>query len=114
MADCTLSTVQPDLLKWDVEVFNEESNQIEVQMHGVQYTALIESKDRWQYAQETWMRDAMYGIEPSQMATMSAKGGAFERLLTRIAFFYLRKLRDQIKASELMLMSKHRKHMKWI
>jgi len=115
MADSVLTSIEAMLLKGDVEVFNARDSSVEVQMRGVHWTALNQSKDRWLYASETWARDAIHGIEPMQMTKLSPEAVAFEKLLTRTAYFYLRRLRDQIKPSELMLMSKHRRHMmKWV
>lgn len=114
-ADSVLTSAEVQLIKGDVEVFDARDGSLQVQMRGVHYQGLNESKDRWLYASETWVRDAIHGVEPSQMTKLSPEAEAFEKLLTRIAYFYLRKLRDQIKPSELMLMSKHRRHMmKWV
>ena len=115
MADSVLTSTEAKALKGDIEVFSESDAAVHVQMRGVHYTALNQNKDRWLYASENWVRDAIHGIEPSQMTKLSPEAEAFEKLLTRIAYFYLRKLRDQIKPSELLLMSKHRRHMmKWV
>jgi hypothetical protein len=114
-ADSVLTSIEAKLLKGDIEVFSESDATVQVQMRGVHWTALNQSKDRWLYASENWIRDAFHVIEPSQMTKLSPDAEVFEKLLTRIAYFYLRKLRDQIKPAKLVLMSKHRRHMmKWI
>lgn len=115
MADSFLTSADAKSLTGDVDLFNVRDATVDVQMRGVHWTALNQCGDRWLYASETWMRDAAHGIEPSLMTKLSPDTEALRTLLVRTAHFYLRRLRDQIKPSELLLMSKHRRHMmKWV
>ncbi|KAF2122763.1 hypothetical protein BDV96DRAFT_561328 [Lophiotrema nucula] len=115
MADSFLTSADAKSLTGDVDLFNARDATVEVQMRGVHWAALNQSGDRWLYAGETWVRDATYGIEPGLMTELSPDTEVLRKLLVRTAHFYLRRLRDQIKPSELLLMGKHRRHMmKWV
>ncbi|KAI9759122.1 MAG: Polyketide synthase 19 [Chaenotheca gracillima] len=115
MADSFLSSADAKSLTGDVDLFNAKDATIDVQMRGVHWTALNQGGDRWLYAGETWLRDAAYGIEPRLLNKLAPENELLRTLLVRTAHFYLRRLRDQIKPSELLLMGKHRRHMmKWV
>ncbi|KAF2647846.1 hypothetical protein K491DRAFT_723083 [Lophiostoma macrostomum CBS 122681] len=114
-ADCFLTASDATSLSGDVDIFNTSDATVQAQMHGVHWTALNQAAERWQYAGETWIRDASYGIEPSRKTELSAEEQKLRTLLVRTAYFYLRRLKEQIKPSELLLMGKHRRHMmKWV
>lgn len=115
MADSVLTSGDAKALTGNVDIFNVRDSAVQVQMHGVHWTALHQGRERWLYASEIWARDASYGIEPCLKTEFSAEDETLRNLLVRTAYFYLRKLRSQIKPSELFLMNKHRRHMmKWI
>ncbi len=115
MADSTLTVSDAKGLKGDVDLFNAGDATVQVQMRGVQWTPLNQSRERWLYASEMWARDAAHGIEPSIKTKFSAEDEILRVLLVRTAYFYLRKLRGQIKTAELLIMGKHRRHMmKWV
>ncbi|KAL9086280.1 MAG: hypothetical protein Q9165_007195 [Trypethelium subeluteriae] len=115
MADSFLTSADAESLLGDVDLFNASDATVEVQMRGVQWTALDQRGTHWLYAGETWARDAASGIEPRLMTKLPPEGEVLRKLLVRTAHFYLRRLRDQIKPSELLLMGKHRRHMmKWV
>ncbi|CAH0051607.1 unnamed protein product [Clonostachys solani] len=115
MADCTLVTSDERELTGDVDLFNASDSTVQVQMRGVHWTALNQGRERWLYASETWVRDAAYGLEPSLKIEFSREDEVLRRLLVRTAYFYLRRLRSQIKKSEMLVMGKHRRHMmKWV
>ena len=115
MADSFLTLADAKSLEGDVDVFDSKDATIHVQLRGVHWTALNQEEHRWLYAAETWVRDAAYGIEPRLKTKLSPENSLLRSLLVRTAYFYLRSLRDQIKPSELLLMSKHRRHMmKWV
>jgi len=115
MADSFLTSADAKSLTGDVDLFNARDATVYVQMRGVHWTALNQGGDRWLYAAETWARDAAHGIEPRLMTDLSPETEVLRTLLVRTAHFYLRRLRDQIKPSELLLMGKHRRHMmKWV
>ncbi|KAH8810683.1 hypothetical protein F5884DRAFT_622925, partial [Xylogone sp. PMI_703] len=114
-ADCVLHSSDAKALKGDVDLFNINDGTVQIQMLGVQWTALNQPRERWLYAGEVWVRDAADGIEPSLKTKFSPEDEVLRKLLVRTAHFYLRRLRGQIKPSELILMNKHRRHMmKWI
>ncbi|KAH0174845.1 polyketide synthase, partial [Aureobasidium melanogenum] len=115
-ADSFLTDGNAKSLAGDVDLFNANNAVVGVQMRGVHWTALGQAvSSQWLYASEIWIRDACYGIEPRQKTKLSAEDERLRKLLIRTAYFYLRRLRDQIRPSEIFLMSKHRKHMmKWI
>ncbi|KAJ5100206.1 Male sterility NAD-binding [Penicillium angulare] len=115
MADSRLTSSGEKGLTGDVDLFNASDETIQVQMRGVQWTALNQSRDRAVYASETWVRDVTCGIEPSLKVKFSPEDEVLRKLLVRTAHFYLRRLRSQIKPSEMLVMGKHRRHMmKWV
>jgi acyl transferase domain-containing protein/nucleoside-diphosphate-sugar epimerase/SAM-dependent methyltransferase/NAD(P)-dependent dehydrogenase (short-subunit alcohol dehydrogenase family) len=115
MADSRLTSSGEKGLTGDVDLFNASDETVQVQMRGVQWTPLNQSRERRLYASETWVRDAAYGIEPSLKTKFSPEDEVLRKLLVRTAHFYLRKLRSQIKPAELLVMGKHRRHMmKWV
>ncbi|KAJ4370703.1 hypothetical protein N0V83_005224 [Neocucurbitaria cava] len=115
LADSALTSSDAKGLTGNVDLFNASDSTVQVQMRGVHWTALNQGRERWLYASETWARDAAYGIEPSLKTKFPAEDEVLRKLLVRTAYFYLRRLRGQIKPSELILMNKHRRHMmKWI
>ena len=115
MADSFLTSADAKSLTGDVDLFSAGDANVQVQMCGVHWTALNQSGDRWLYANEAWARDAAHGIEPTLKTKLSSEDKMLSKLLVRTAYFFLRRLRDQIKPSELILMGKHRKHMmKWV
>jgi nucleoside-diphosphate-sugar epimerase/malonyl CoA-acyl carrier protein transacylase/SAM-dependent methyltransferase/NAD(P)-dependent dehydrogenase (short-subunit alcohol dehydrogenase family) len=114
-SDSTLVSSDAKGLVGNCDLFNTTDSTIQVQMQGVRWTALNSSRDRWLYASETWVRDVTHGIEPSLKTKFRAEDEALRKLLVRVAYFYLRQLRAQIRPAELFLMGKHRKHMmKWV
>lgn len=114
-ADSHLTFADSKSLAGDIDIFSSGDAEIEVQMRGVRWTALDSNRERDLYASEQWLRDATYGLEPALKTKLSAENEKLRILLVRTARFYLRKLRDTIKPSELIIMGKHRKHMmKWI
>ena len=114
-ADSVLLSSDAKALKGDVDLFDANDGRIQIQLLGVQWTALNQPKERWLYASEVWARDAADGIEPSLKTKFSPEDELLRKLLVRTAHFFLRRLRSQIKPSELILMNKHRRHMmKWI
>ncbi|KAL5325443.1 hypothetical protein ACEPPN_006568 [Leptodophora sp. 'Broadleaf-Isolate-01'] len=114
-ADSVLLSSDAKALKGDVDLFNINDGTVQIQLLGVQWTALNQPKERWLYAGEVWARDAADGIEPSLKTKFSPEHEVLRKLLVRTAHFYLRRLRGQIKPSELILMNKHRRHMmKWV
>lgn len=115
MADSRLISSGEKGLTGNVDLFNPSDGAVQVQMRGVQWTPLNQGRERWLYSSETWARDATHGIEPRLKTKFSAKDEVLRKLLVRTAHFYLRKLRSQIKPSELLVMGKHRRHMmKWV
>ncbi|KAH9865982.1 hypothetical protein J1614_008546 [Plenodomus biglobosus] len=115
MADSTLLSSEEKGLTGDVDLFSGSDATVRVQMRGVRWTALNQGRERWLYASETWVRDAACGIEPSLKTKFYPEDEVLRKLLVRTAHFYLRRLRSQIKPSELVLMNKHRRHlMKWV
>ena len=115
MADSRLTSSEEKGFTGDVDLFNASDATIQVQMRGVQWTPLNQGRERWLYASETWARDAAHGIEPSLKTKFSPEDEVLRKLLVRTAHFYLRRLRSQIKPSELLVMGKHRRHMmKWV
>jgi acyl transferase domain-containing protein/nucleoside-diphosphate-sugar epimerase/SAM-dependent methyltransferase/NAD(P)-dependent dehydrogenase (short-subunit alcohol dehydrogenase family) len=115
MADSRLISSGEKGLTGDVDLFNASDETVQVQMRGVQWTPLNQGRERRLYASETWARDATYGIEPSLKTEFSLDDEVLRKLLVRTAHFYLRRLRGQIKPSELLVMGKHRRHMmKWV
>lgn len=114
-SDSTLATADDKGLVGHVDLFNAIDSTIQVQMRGVRWTALTQPRERWLYASENWMRDVSCGIEPTLKTTFSTEEEVLRKLLVRTSYFYLRKLREQIKPSEMLLMNKHRRHMmKWV
>ena len=115
MADSVVVSSEVKALTGDVDLFNASDATVQVQMRGVRWTALNQGRERWLYASETWERDAGHGIEPSLKTKFSPEDEVLRKLLVRTAHFYLRRLRAQIKPSELLIMGKHRRHMmKWV
>lgn len=115
MADSVLVSSEEKALTGDVDLFNASDATVQVQMRGVHWTALNQGRERWLYASETWVRDAAHGLEPSLKTRFSPEDEVLRKLLVRTAYFYLRRLRSQIKRSELLVMGKHRRHMmKWV
>lgn len=114
-ADSVLLSSDVKALKGDVDLFDVNDGSVQIQLLGVQWTGLNMPKERWLYASEVWARDAADGIEPSFKTKFSPDDEVLRKLLVRTAHFFLRRLRSQIKPSELILMNKHRRHMmKWI
>ncbi|KAI1296127.1 hypothetical protein F5Y03DRAFT_398957 [Xylaria venustula] len=115
LADSSLVASEEGALTGDVDLFDASNSTVQVQMRGVHWTALNQGRERWLYASETWVRDAAYGLEPSLKTKFSPEDEILRKLLVRTAYFYLRRLRSQIKTSELLVMGKHRRHMmKWV
>ncbi|CAK3779972.1 probable polyketide synthase [Lecanosticta acicola] len=114
-SDSYLTFADAKALTGDVDLFNATDDTVEVQMRGVQWTALEPALERWVYAGETWLRDPAFGIEPGLKTKLTPKEDDLRILLIRVAHFWLRRLKNMIKPLELMLMGKHRKHMmKWV
>ncbi|KAF2763053.1 hypothetical protein EJ05DRAFT_459880 [Pseudovirgaria hyperparasitica] len=115
MADSALTSSGEKGLTGEVDLFNASDSTVQVQMRGVSWTALNQGRERWLYASEEWVRDASHGIEPTLKTKFSPEDEVLRKLLVRVAHFYLRALRSQIKPSELIVMGKHRRHMmRWV
>lgn len=114
-ADTVVTSGSAISLRGDVDLFDARDAHTEVQMRGIVLTALGQHKDRWLYANETWIRDAASGIEPSLRARLSPEDQVLGELLMRTAYCYYRRLREEIKPSELETLGKYQRHlMKWI
>ncbi len=112
-SDSFVTLTDAKRISGDFDVFNSEDGQTQVQVRGVQMMAVPGSQKRHRqfYAGETWARDASSGIEPESKATLSEERQAIGKLVTRKAFFSLRKLRDQIKPFEVKLMGQQRRNL---
>ena len=110
-ADATVTSTGKTTLTGDVDLFDPATSQKEVQIRGIHLMAVGHRRDPWLYAGTTWARNADYGIESGQGATLSDTEKVLYEQLTRTAYFYLRQLRKKILPQELMLMGKYRKHM---
>ncbi|KAM0285942.1 hypothetical protein ACHAO9_008534 [Fusarium lateritium] len=114
-ADSIVTLTDATTIVGDVNVFNAASYHTQIQMRGVQMTAIGKPRDRWLYAGKTWARDIAYGLEPGSGAQFSDDDRLLYERLVRTAYFYLRQLLSKIRPPELMLMGKFRKHMmRWI
>ncbi|KAL4881198.1 hypothetical protein BJY04DRAFT_218375 [Aspergillus karnatakaensis] len=110
-ADARVTATGKTTLTGDVDLFDDEDAQIQVQIRGAHLVAVGQRRDPWLYAGITWARDADYGVEPARKAVLSDGEWVLYEQLSRTAYFYLRQLRKKILPQELLLMGKHRKHM---
>ena len=114
-ANALVTSTGRTTLTGDVNLFDAANAHTEVQIRGVQLTAVGQRRDPWLYAGTKWVRDADYGIEPGLEANLSEADRMLYEQLSRTAYFYLRELRKKIMPQEMMLMGKYRKHMMtWI
>jgi SAM-dependent methyltransferase/NAD(P)-dependent dehydrogenase (short-subunit alcohol dehydrogenase family) len=111
MADATVTEVNKNMLKGNVDLFDPADSRVKVQARGVQLTAVGQRRDPWLYAGTTWLRDVDHGIEPGMGYTMLESDKVLHEQLTRTAFYFLRQLRKKILPQELILMGKYRRHM---
>ncbi|KAL4968119.1 uncharacterized protein BDV14DRAFT_197349 [Aspergillus stella-maris] len=110
-ADARVTATGKTTLTGDVDLFDADDSQIQVQIRGAHLVAVGQRRDPWLYAGITWARDADYGVEPTRRAVLSDEEWVLYEQLSRTAYFYLRQLRKKILPQELLLMGQHRKHM---
>ncbi|KAI0975861.1 hypothetical protein F4678DRAFT_484062 [Xylaria arbuscula] len=110
-ADASVTSVSKRSFAGDVDLFDAKTQEISVQLRGIQLAAVGNLKDAWLYAGTKWVRDISDGIEPGKQVKLSEQEKLLHQHLTRTAFFYLRQLRKKILKQELFLMGQHRKHM---
>ncbi|KAG4253521.1 hypothetical protein FPRO03_07481 [Fusarium proliferatum] len=114
-ADSVVTLTDITTITGDVDIFDAASCHTQVQMRGVQMTAIGKPPDRWLYAGKIWARDIAYGLEPGSGTQFSDDDRLLYEQLVRTAYFYLRQLRSKIRPPELMLMGKFRRHMmRWV
>ncbi|KAL4796631.1 hypothetical protein BDV19DRAFT_388136 [Aspergillus venezuelensis] len=110
-ADARVTATGKTTLTGDVDLFDADDSQIQVQIRGAHLVAVGQRRDPWLYAGIAWARDADYGVEPARKATLSDEEWVLYEQLSRTAYFYLRQLQKKILPQELLLMGQHRKHM---
>ncbi|KAF2794869.1 ketoacyl-synt-domain-containing protein [Melanomma pulvis-pyrius CBS 109.77] len=116
-ADSFVTLADAKAIRGDTNIFNSVDGQTLVQVQGVHMMAVPGSHKRARqlYAAEIWERDASCGIDPKRQAAISETRHTIGSLAARLAFFYCRKLRDQVKPFEIKLMGKQRKNlMNWV
>ncbi|KAI0202391.1 acyl transferase domain-containing protein [Astrocystis sublimbata] len=114
-ADANVTSVSKTSFTGNVDLFDAADGRTDVQIRGIQLTAVGQRRDPWLYAGTTWVRDIGYGIEPGKEARLSEQEQVLYEQLTRTSYFYLRQLRKKISKQEIVLMGKHEKHMMtWI
>jgi acyl transferase domain-containing protein/NAD(P)-dependent dehydrogenase (short-subunit alcohol dehydrogenase family) len=116
-ADAHVTEANDKSISGDIDIFNPENGQTEVQIQGVHMVVVPGSQRRAQqlYAEEVWKRDASCGIDATSKSSVSPERQEMAELATRMAFFHCRKLRTQVKPFELILMGKQQRNfMNWI
>jgi acyl transferase domain-containing protein/short-subunit dehydrogenase len=117
VADAFVTMTDAKNISGDLGIFDQEDGQTRVQVQGVRMAVVPGSQKRTQqlYASEFWERDVSCGIDPELRSTISLERLAISELATRVAFFYCRKLRTQVKPFELVLMGKQRRSfLNWV
>ncbi|KAK8055589.1 hybrid PKS-NRPS PsoA [Apiospora rasikravindrae] len=114
VADTTLTHADARNIKCDVDLFCAADGHPELQIRGLNLKTFVETQpqdDRRLYAHDEWVRDVAYGIEPSRRVKPAAETRALNEVYVRTAFYYLRRLHEQIKPDEISSMTWNHQHL---
>ncbi|KAK8104542.1 ketoacyl-synt-domain-containing protein [Apiospora kogelbergensis] len=114
VADTTLTHADARNIICDVDLFCAEDGHPEVQIRGLNLKTFANPQpqdDRRLYAHDEWVRDVAYGIEPSRRVKPAAETRALNEVYVRSAFYYLRRLHEQIKPEEVSGMAWNHQHL---
>ncbi|KAI0377622.1 hypothetical protein F5Y04DRAFT_291685 [Hypomontagnella monticulosa] len=115
-ADAFLTASDTKSFTGDVDVFCEDHGHPQLQIRGLRCASFIQAgqkswNDRAIYAKHEFVRDVSAGIEPSQHAVVDAKKRTMLEIIDRAAYFYLRRLKFEIRPDELPLMEWNFRHL---
>ncbi|KAI1392616.1 hybrid PKS-NRPS PsoA [Hypoxylon trugodes] len=101
-ADCHLLEGSSKEIRGDIDVSCAEDGHMEIQIQDIvcsSFTKSTEENDRKLFARTVWKKDISSGVEAGQSITNPSDVRIYE-ICERMAFFYLRKLRQGILQEE--------------
>ncbi|KAI9699171.1 MAG: Type I Iterative PKS [Bogoriella megaspora] len=105
VADCHLTEGSSKIIAGDIDVFCAEHGQAQIQVRTLtcsSFTKSLPADDKRLYAQNVWKRDLASGLESTAAARIIAMPdhSKMAELFERAAYFYLRRLREQVSWEE--------------
>lgn len=119
IADCHLTEANAKVLKGDVSIFCRAHGHPEIQVQGLTCSSFTNPRpedDRAMYSKNVWVRDVHDGIETDKAVKVNttANHAQMSELFDRVAYYYLRKLRDEVPLDQ-VCDDWHMQHlMKWV
>ncbi|KAI8628964.1 hybrid PKS-NRPS PsoA [Xylariaceae sp. FL1651] len=110
LADCYLREASAKVIRGDLEVFNADSFLPEIQIQGLVLSSFAkpsEDDDRKLFFRNVWRRDIFYGIEERVLSEKTKDLDEIYDVCERAAYFFMRKLCEQISRDEILLLSWH-------
>ena len=118
VADCNVIAGDASIICGDIDVFCEASGQAEIQVRALTCSSFAipgPEDDRKLFSRNVWIRDVSSGLEPESKIPASQPLAELSELCERSAYFYCRRLREQIFHNEMQAMEWNHKHlMTWI
>lgn len=105
VADCNVTSGDAKTITGDIDIFCAEHGHPEIQVRALTCTSFSSPgprDDRRLYAKNVWKRDVSGGIEASASSRVISPSdhSRMAELFERAAYFYLRRLRDQVSYEE--------------
>ena len=105
LADCHLTEGSSKNIAGDIDVFCAEHGHAQIQVRSLNCTSFTQPRpqdDRALYAQNVWKKDLASGLETPAAARIvhMSDHSRMAELFERTAYFYLRRLREQVPREE--------------
>ncbi|KAI5925273.1 hypothetical protein F4810DRAFT_718242 [Camillea tinctor] len=118
VADCKLDHADEKDICGSINIFCATDGHPEIQVQRLVCSSFSKpgpQDDRKLYMKNTWARDISYGIEPENKAVLGPNHADLVEMCERAAFFYCRKLREEVHPNERSSMEWHLSHLvHWI
>ncbi|RYP41495.1 hypothetical protein DL767_001000 [Monosporascus sp. MG133] len=117
-ADCYLRDESPRSFLGDVDLFCGEDDHPKIQVEGLTCTSLTApsaADDLRLFARTVWKRDLSSGLEPEESFKISSEDDELYEICERMAYFYLRRFRQEVSRAEIGSMEWHFRHLtEWV
>ncbi|KAF2098822.1 polyketide synthase [Rhizodiscina lignyota] len=110
VADCYLTKATSKVMSGDVNITSSANGHPQIQLRALtcsSFTKATPQNDRKLFAKTVWKRDVASGIEPKQIQYLTAEEVEYVDTCERLAYYYLRRLRDEISPSEIPELEGH-------
>ncbi|KAK2038771.1 beta-ketoacyl synthase domain-containing protein [Colletotrichum somersetense] len=118
IADCELRAADDKIISADVKLYSAADNTVDCQLEGLtcsSFTAQSPENDRKLFSRTVWKKDVSCGIDETRAISTVHDETSLHEAVERTSYFFLRRLRDEVSASERETVAWHFKaSLEWV